>query len=270
MATTVPANKPEASNLSPFTFLSPNREAQTDFHIQTRQQGNSQVPASFADEQHTGEKEEQEQLGRALSQQGTTTRLVNELQGVYDTANGVHIAQQNPLPWEMDKQGKLFSTDADKMQWQIKWLRTALNVKEEGEVKVTAEMRPAYFAQLAKLEMERATMQEEKSFRNRLMTWVLGDGPPEEYNRCWWIEDPKKAEDRKKMLRDFPQIAQGMVEKSDLLPLKTKLFLDELYRKPPTNDVENYLWYKHIIKQNPVNFDYLFMDSSNMDFWNLL
>lgn len=222
----------------------------------------------------------------------TVARVRRHLSGVLDTAKGIKLDSDTSLPWEHDKNGRLYATDSEKLKFQAEWLRKKMGLEPEGEfqdAKHQSDVVPiqtgllrdfkyealmnAAGAKLIKVETKLALQQAEIQFRHEFLMWMVGDGPDKEYDKCWWvknlnlIKDPiKKRNARKTLLSANPHITLGVVESQDMMGLRTKYFLDHLFGSVPKTDEEFWLWYKFIIRGRKVNFDHLFEDSWSEDF----
>jgi hypothetical protein len=133
---------------------------------------------------------------------------------------------------------------------------------------------------LIHLEVDMALIGAEKKFRKGLIDWFTGEGRSKEYEKCWWIDgkfqttqmewenangDKRKQiyAQRQKLVYANPALMRGMVEDTDMLPFKIKVFLDELYRCAPKTHEEAYLWYKYIVKGTEPDYSDNFTDSNN-------
>lgn len=67
----------------------------------------------------------------------------------------------------------------------------------------------------------------------------------------------KRLELTQKLIKMHPQLTQGMIENESDLKFKGMVFLQYLKRKIPKTDEEAYLWYKYIIRKQPLDFNYL-------------
>lgn len=242
-----------------------------------------QVPGFFTDLRFAGEKEKP-------GPESTVERVKRKLfTGLYETAKGIKLDSNHQLPWEYDKDGKLFSTETDKMDAKIKFLNKLIGIDDNNLWKVVpsplrlitddSDIRRALMTGAANtlfpLLAEREIINAESKFRSNLMKWMIGEGKNNEYERCWWIDkkprdkntevvdmpDGKEKdefmEERKKLLNANPSLTRGIIESSDLLPVRTRAFLEHLYRHAPETDEEFYLWYKYLIRQEPITYDYV-------------
>lgn len=266
------------------------------------------LPPTFFNTSTLAGKEHQLKKGES-----TVERIKRQISGVVESAKNVHLELDTSLPWEFDTKGRLYSTDSDKVDFKIKWLRAQLGLAQEGDIhpsdyidrnligrltnEADNERRIALLNGasnlLIQLEAERALQQSEANFRQDLIKWMMGSGRTGEYKHCWWItkhpsvgdenstveqlleersisekDADEFIEERQKLITANPAIPRGIVEQTDLMPLKTKVFLDHLRRTAPKTDEEFYLWYKYIIREKPINYDYIFEDYYNRYFWS--
>jgi hypothetical protein len=139
------------------------------------------------------------------------------------TARGIHFKRELHLPWEDEKDGKLFSTPTEALKYKINWLRkqlgfVPLNYSEKLEssnqflmknltnltpeqradlknlnteqVQIT-EIRNSYMHSLAALEADYAVIIKERDFQHDLANWIMGDAPDAEYEKCFWVDKAK-------------------------------------------------------------------------------
>lgn len=226
--------------------------------------------------------------------ESTVERIQRKSADVYDSAKEVKLAKEHLLPWQYDKDGKMLSTPVDQLRFKVNYLRKQLGLKTVTDVGLAHETetdlaklskRKKYSIQdsiisetvvsvnikqaliqaacelMVKLESELAVVQAESKFRMGLMKWMLGDGQPEEYNNCWWVKDKESKKERRKLLTGNPNLTRGVIESNDMMAFKTKLFIERLFKTPPKNDEEHYLWYKYLVKGKKVDFDYIYEPS---------
>jgi hypothetical protein len=206
---------------------------------------------------------------RQQKPESTVERIKGKLDGVYETAKDVSVGKEKLLlPWQYDKEGKLYSTATDQNNFKIKWLRRRLGLEEEGDFAMnTNEVIPeslvnfddsnvkkalmdACACTLIELEVDKALQTKEAEFRKGLIHWIIGEGKDSEYQRTWWVNEKGKEPisaatekdkekillERKKLLTANPAISRGIVEQTDFLSLQAKYFLDNLYRHYPQSD----------------------------------
>ncbi len=215
--------------------------------------------------------------------------------GLYETGKDIKLQRDNRLPWESDKDGKLYSTPSDIATAKINYLRALLgknkfvvplldleptNIKEYDKDKWAKSIlnttsllqspdpmySPAVLQnKLLDLELEYKIIEDENAFRRGLRAWIIGDAPVNEYfPHCFWmkINDKKfSVDERKKLVRAFPKITQGFITDMDIQPTRITAFLKKLAKKAPTNEEEAYLWYKYIVKREPINLNDLAVTS---------
>jgi hypothetical protein len=219
-----------------------------------------------------------------------------------NSAQDVKFPIKHPLPWEFDKEGKFFSAPGEADSYLAGEIKKILGLdacsKPEDyksvhhlNAAVPAPLQAALCNKLVELECNNWVSMVEKDFKMGLLDWMLGQGPVDEYARCFWITPEEKAEYKEeiKKLRDphwlepsgkdkknrkevvlqafqkaYLQAGGDAQEiwKSPLeMQFKAKAFKDELQRTVPKTKEEFYLWYKYLVKGKDINFDYLFVPS---------
>jgi hypothetical protein len=70
-------------------------------------------------------------------------KAIGQIEGVLDTAKDLEFTVNATLPWEMDKDCKLYSTPVDQRDWQIQWClsRLGLEYKDITSTKVQEEIK---------------------------------------------------------------------------------------------------------------------------------
>jgi hypothetical protein len=209
-----------------------------------------------------------------------------------NSAKGIKMNVEHKLPWQYDTDGKLYSTDMEKLRFKVTTLRNKLlKIKDQNKPDTDAK-RIALLNTYYPLKMELELLEAESKFKKGLYCWVLGEGKFEEYDKCYWIKDiydPRtnkrmnlreiedqltngylftRDEDKahyknlrfqltQTMMRANPNLTQGMIEQSDNLEFKAKAFIDYLKQTLPKTDEEAYLFYKYIVLSHKLDFDYI-------------
>jgi hypothetical protein len=233
----------------------------------------------------------------------TVQVIKNELDSVLQTAKNIKLDEEITLPWEHDKDCRLYSTDSDKEHFFLSFLESRLGFhrSDTGRIDETPEerqdeylqvdafstlsqenktlLKQAYINKFVEIDMNMALMKAEKDFRFALYKWIIGEGPDHEYKKCWWAQirdtDPANfvENQKKKMLLHLgrPSLSKGSIAKLDGLAVKVKFFLDNLYRKMPATEEECYLWYKYIVtRDSSINLDHVFEDQHNYRYWKAM
>jgi hypothetical protein len=218
-------------------------------------------------------------------------RLVTESK---DSAKGIKMNVEHKLPWEYDIQGKLYSTEMEQKRFKLNHLRDKINKYKNQNKATTAYKLQALYNTFYPLKTEITLLEAEANFKRNLFCWILGEGSTAEYEKCNWVRQVydektktnwtladidnylgaggiglfKSEEDINRvkklrlqltqtMLRAYPQLSQGMIEKADNLQFKAKAFIDYLKRTPPKTDEEAYLFYKYIVCGHKLDFNYI-------------
>ena len=226
----------------------------------------------------------------------TVDVIKQELNDVIGTAKDIKLDEDATLPWEYDKECKLYSTDTDKNKFYMRFLEQRLGIARAGDgvlgvptneekdklfvgnavdagkhVPVSDKLMQAYAAKFVDLDLQFALMDAEKNFRTDLYKWMIGEGPNGEYGPCWWVPDKKSRDKKMNLHRGHPGLTKGAIAKLDGLSTRAKFFLDNLARKMPQTEEECYLWYKYIIvKQGKVDLDHVFDDQHNNDYRKMM
>ena len=200
--------------------------------------------------------------------------VAKTLEGVYKTADNVHVARTNVLPWQHDTEGKLYSTEEEQRDFQMRAVAKYLDLGIDDEcrlielptkpsnvlfnyIKVAAtkeKLKDAAATMLLQYWAEKQLEVVEKSFRKDLCEWIEGRGKESEYVDTWWVQKPS---DRSKIKTEFTDINTGIISDEEKMKLRKNAFLDRLRKTFPTNDEMAYLWYKYIIKKHDVPIQYL-------------
>lgn len=137
--------------------------------------------------------------------------IEQNLKGVFNTAHGIKLKKDVQLPWELDRDCKLYSTEVDQLDFKINWLKKQLGLKPaEGIVydkdrqaknstsnglyngtlpdETATALLFGCSVKLFDLLTEQALMKAESKFRTRLINWMKGEGKNSEYELCYWVK----------------------------------------------------------------------------------
>ncbi len=226
---------------------------------------------------------------KQLKIQNTLEKRKKMLQGILDSAKDIKIHKQSQLPWEEDKECKLLNTEKEKLTYKINYLRTRLgllpihkDVTKSYDIDMFTDTRKnvkppvhyknehdnAAWKELIHLETELSVIEKEERFRKKLIKFIEGTAPGEDYLDCPWVpkairEDHTKEinyiydektgkHNPRSMINYNPNALRGIVKAEDDLELKKTYFLKLLRHKKPETDEEAFLWYKYLIKGIPL------------------